>query len=53
MGEIVAATLVIETFNIKREMNILDRIIQDAELKKKALTLQLNELIIEIKHETR
>jgi len=53
MGEIVAASLVKETFNIKREMNTLDRIISDAELKKKALTLQLNELIIEIKHETR
>ena len=53
MGEIVAASLVKETFELKREMNILDRIISDAELKKRALQMQIDDIIIEIKHEIR
>ena len=53
MGEIVAASLMKHLFDLKHEMNTTERIYSDIKLKKMALQMQIDEVKIEIKHETR
>ena len=53
MGKIVAKSLIAHLFDLKYEMDTTERLLSDLELKKKALQMQIDDIIIEIKHETR